>query len=473
MIARLRGIDPRIVIATTDVATAQALATVVTALTPQVHLTTDFAAIADLVDQVKPDALLLDLAWGDASYSLCHRLTAASPPPHPRLPAPEPPQPPHGHPIPLSKLTEAGPPVVFLLGQALDALDRDRVFQCGAADYLLAPFSPQETLNRLGDRLNLRRLERSPLMHPSQYLMHNNRPIPLLVELQKRMRKQATILQENLLRLAQEVEDRRQAEAALRQEQERSEKLLLNILPHAIVQRLKEREGSIAEGFEQATVLFADLVDFTPLSARMAPMELVDLLNQIFSTFDRCVEELGLEKIKTIGDAYMVVGGVPIPRPDHAEAVMELAIAMRKTVRQFRQQTGHPLRIRIGINTGPVVAGVIGIKKFSYDLWGDAVNVASRMESQGLPGRIQLSESTYQLLQDRYEFERWSNLNVKGKGRMTTYLYVRRTSETALEAANEAAEAAGDGLPDLADSTRSPLTDRPTPQALPARSPMP
>ncbi|MCG9885494.1 MAG: adenylate/guanylate cyclase domain-containing response regulator [Cyanobacteria bacterium] len=464
MIARLRGIDPRIAIATTCPATAEALASVVKALTPQVHLTTDFDAIAALVDQVKPDALLLDLAWGDASYDLCRRLTT---PQEPSQPPPVPEQRTlHGHPIPLSKLADAGPPVVLLLGQRLEQIDRDRVFQCGAADYLLAPFSPQETLTRLGDRLNLRRLERSPLMHPSHYLMHNNRPIPLLVELQKRMRKQATILQENLLRLAQEVEDRRQAEAALRLEQERSEKLLLNILPQAIVQRLKEREGSIAEGFEQATVLFADLVDFTPLSARMAPMELVDLLNQIFSTFDRTVEELGLEKIKTIGDAYMVVGGVPIPRADHAEAVMELAIAMRKTVRQFRQQTGHPLRIRIGINTGPVVAGVIGIKKFSYDLWGDAVNVASRMESQGLPGRIQLAESTYQLLQDRYEFERWSNLNVKGKGRMTTYLYVRRTSETALEAANEAAEGAGDGLPDLADSTRSP-------QPLPARSPMP
>ena len=406
MTARLRGIDPRIAIASSIPETVEALSAFVRPLSNTIQTETQLSAIGELVQTFDPEVLLLDLAWGDASYGLCQTLTSAKP-----------------------TVDRPHPPTIIAISDSLAAVDRDRLFQCGAADYLVAPFFEREVLSRVGDRLNLRRLERSPLLHPSRYLLHQNRPIPLLVDLQKRLRKQAHILQDNLMRLAQEVEDRRQAEYALRQEQERSEKLLLNILPQAIVKRLKEREGSIAEGFDRATILFADLVDFTPLSACMSPMELVDLLNQIFSTFDRLVEDLGLEKIKTIGDAYMVVGGVPLPRADHAIAVMELAIAMRKTVRHYRQETGYPLRIRIGINTGPVVAGVIGIKKFSYDLWGDAVNVASRMESHGLPGRIQLAESTYQLLKDRYTFERWANLKVKGKGRMTTYLYVRRSSE--------------------------------------------
>ncbi|MGC1244923.1 MAG: adenylate/guanylate cyclase domain-containing protein, partial [Spirulinaceae cyanobacterium] len=208
---------------------------------------------------------------------------------------------------------------------------------------------------------------------------------------------------------------------ALREEQARSERLLLNILPKTIAEQLKHYEGSLAERFDEATVLFADIVEFTPISADVAPLELVSTLNQIFSCFDQLAEELGLEKIKTIGDAYMVAGGLPVPRADHVEAIADIALAMQKEIGRFKQENGKPFRLRIGINTGPVVAGVIGIKKFIYDLWGDTVNVASRMESQGAEGEIQVTEATYKRLQENYLFIHRGKVNIKGKGDMKTY----------------------------------------------------
>lgn len=203
---------------------------------------------------------------------------------------------------------------------------------------------------------------------------------------------------------------------------DQSEKLLLNILPPTIAQQLKQGVYPIAESFPNATVLFADLVGFTQLSTEVPAVELVELLNQIFSIFDRLAEKYGVEKIKTIGDAYMVVGGLPQPHPDCAKAIAQMALDMQREVRQLAAETGIPLTIRIGINNGPVVAGVIGIKKFIYDLWGDAVNTASRMESHGIPGQIQVSEVTYFLLRDRFQFESRGAINVKGKGMMKTYL---------------------------------------------------
>lgn len=214
---------------------------------------------------------------------------------------------------------------------------------------------------------------------------------------------------------------RQAAEEALRLEQEKSEQLLLNILPEPIAAQLKQSQEHIAENFEEVTIMFADIVGFTPLSARLEPIALVDLLNKIFSTFDELAEELGLEKIKTIGDAYMVAAGLPIPRPDHAEAIADMALAMQAAVNKFQIEVGDSFQIRIGINSGVVVAGVIGIKKFIYDLWGDAVNVASRMESSGEPGRIQVTAATYKLLLDKYLFEERGNISVKGKGEMKTY----------------------------------------------------
>jgi class 3 adenylate cyclase len=213
-------------------------------------------------------------------------------------------------------------------------------------------------------------------------------------------------------------------------ERAKSELLLLNILPHAIAQRLKQKHETIADSFAEVTVLFADIVNFTQLSERIPATELVQLLNEIFSIFDQLSEDHGLEKIKTIGDAYMVVGGLPTPRSDHALAVIEMALGMQQALYQLSSQKGEALSIRIGINTGPVVAGVIGTKKFIYDLWGDTVNTASRMESHGIAGAIQVTSSTYELCRDRYLFEERGVIQVKGKGEMTTYLLTGRKIDT-------------------------------------------
>lgn len=222
---------------------------------------------------------------------------------------------------------------------------------------------------------------------------------------------------------------RKVAQEALRYQQEQSELLLLNILPEPIAQRLKLHPRTIADSFEEVTVLFADIVGFTELSARISPTELVELLNQIFSAFDYLAEKHELEKIKTIGDSYMVVGGLPVPRSDHTEAVAEMALDMMQAIHKFNARTGESFQMRVGISTGPVVAGVIGLKKFIYDLWGDTVNTASRMESQGVPGAIQVTAGTYERLRDKYQFEERGTIHVKGKGEMTTYLLTGRNLE--------------------------------------------
>ncbi|HEY9832222.1 MAG TPA: adenylate/guanylate cyclase domain-containing protein [Stenomitos sp.] len=213
-------------------------------------------------------------------------------------------------------------------------------------------------------------------------------------------------------------------------ERERAERLLLNILPASIAQRLGHNQDTIADSFEEATVLFADIVNFTNLSSQISPTELVSLLNEIFSRFDRLLERYGLEKIKTIGDSYMVVGGLPLIRPDHAEAVAEFALEMQQQIQEFNAERGQAFSMRIGINTGPVVAGVIGLKKFIYDLWGDTVNTASRMESHGIPGAIQVSLATYERLKDKYLFEERGTIDVKGKGEMNTYLLKSRIGDS-------------------------------------------
>ncbi|MFA5137981.1 MAG: adenylate/guanylate cyclase domain-containing protein [Elusimicrobiota bacterium] len=224
-------------------------------------------------------------------------------------------------------------------------------------------------------------------------------------------------------------DEREKAQAALKEkhrllvaEQERSERLLLNILPAPIAERLKGGEGAIADGFAEASILFADIAGFTPFSHGVPPQELVGMLNKFFSRFDTLAEKHGVEKIKTIGDAYMVCAGLPIPRADHAQALAEMALDMREAVAECNRELGTSLSLRIGINSGPVVAGVIGLKKFVYDLWGDTVNAASRMESHGLPGRIQVTEATRELLKGRYELEARGPLDIKGLGRMTTYI---------------------------------------------------
>ena len=205
-------------------------------------------------------------------------------------------------------------------------------------------------------------------------------------------------------------------------EQQRSEKLLLNILPKSIANRLKDNDMRIADSHDAVTILFADIVDFTKLTATMPPAELVDLLSQLFSRFDQLAEKYGLEKIKTIGDGYMVVGGAPVYLDDHANIIAQLAIQMQEDLELFNMQIDKKLQMRIGISSGPVVAGVIGTSKFAYDIWGDSVNMASRMEKNGLPGMIQVSEFTYNLIKDKHEFEARGLIPIKGKGKVNTYI---------------------------------------------------
>ena len=204
--------------------------------------------------------------------------------------------------------------------------------------------------------------------------------------------------------------------------QEQSERLLLNILPAVIAKQLKHQPTTIADNFHAVTVLFADIVGFTELSSQTSPSELVELLNQIFCLFDELAEIHSIEKIKTIGDAYMAVAGLPDYRSDHALAIANMALDMQKSVLKFNQKNNLSFQIRMGISTGPVVAGVIGLKKFAYDLWGDTVNTASRMESHGIPDNIQICEATYQILKDKYLLEKRGLIKIKGKGEMMTYL---------------------------------------------------
>lgn len=225
---------------------------------------------------------------------------------------------------------------------------------------------------------------------------------------------------------ASQAEKLHQAYKQLELEQVKSEELLLNVLPGPIAQRLKADEHNIADTFAEVTVMFADIVGFTELSARIPPSQLVGVLNDIFSAFDHLADKYGLEKIKTIGDAYMVCGGLPVPRADHAVAIAEMALDMQHEIRKLSLDHNEAFSIRIGINSGPVIAGVIGLKRFIYDLWGDTVNIASRMESHGMTGCIQITAATYDLLRDKYYFEKRGTIQVKGKGYMTTYLLLGR-----------------------------------------------
>jgi class 3 adenylate cyclase len=213
----------------------------------------------------------------------------------------------------------------------------------------------------------------------------------------------------------------------LQAEQKKSEYLLLNILPKPVAERMKAGEVNIADSYPDVTVLLADLVGFTTLSAHIGPEQIVQLLNEIFSAFDLLVGKLGLDKIKTIGDAYMVAGGISFPRPDHAEAIAQLAINMQDEIERLNQQYGISVRLRIGICSGPVVAGVIGRWRFAFDLWGETVNLACRMESTGEAGKIQIAESTYERLKHKYQFEPKHRIDVKGYDPLSAYWLGKRT----------------------------------------------
>jgi class 3 adenylate cyclase len=319
---------------------------------------------------VSPDLILLDINMpGMGGYEVCEKLK--------------------------QEPQTSSIPIIFLsAGDDID--DKIRAFQVGGVDYITKPFQLEEALVRIQTHLKVQSLQKKLLFRNEE------------------LQQTVTALQKTQAALEA-------SEAALQESQEQSERLLLNILPLSIAERLKQDTSAIAEHFDDVTILFADIVGFTSLSTRIQPAELVNLLNGIFSNFDELTEKHGLEKIKTIGDAYMVVGGLPVSKPDHAEAVAQMALDMQGAIAHFQAKYSEQLQIRIGINTGSVVAGVIGTKKFIYDLWGDAVNVASRMESSGVPGKIQVTEATYERLKERYKFEKRGQVDVKGRGDMTTY----------------------------------------------------
>jgi adenylate cyclase len=233
--------------------------------------------------------------------------------------------------------------------------------------------------------------------------------------------------------LAQFVHQREVALSELRYEQDRAESLLLNILPRSIADRLKADDSTIADQFAAASILFADVVDFTPFAERLRPAEVVEILDDLFTHFDLLADRYGVEKIKTIGDSYMAAAGVPMPDPDHARVMALMALDMREAMRA-QDAMGHlGLELRIGINSGPVVAGVIGRKRFLYDLWGDAVNMASRMESHGTPGQIQVTHATYELLKDEFELEPRGPVSIKGKGEVETWYLIGRRAVVSSE----------------------------------------
>lgn len=314
---------------------------------------------------------------------------------------------------------------IVVLGADPSPTLRLLAFNSGAADYISPALWVEEMVARLRVQVRTYALH-NRLQKQAQRAVSSGGSTQLLSDLQRALRRQAELLHVKNDQLHQEMQERELAQQALRLEQQKSEQLLLNILPKAIVEKLKQLQGSLAERFDDVTILFADIVNFTPLAAQTSPLDLVNWLNQIFSEFDRLADRYHLEKIKTIGDAYMVVGGLPLPSHDHAESVMEMALAMQSAAERMARTDGQDFQLRIGINTGAVVAGVIGIKKFSYDLWGDAVNIASRMESQGHPGKIQITEETYRRVKHLYQFEPVGQVMVKGRGYLNTYHYAGR-----------------------------------------------
>ena len=272
-------------------------------------------------------------------------------------------------------------PVIVISGQEQEE-GAVRCIEMGAEDYLPKPYNPVLLRARISSSLEKKRLR----------------------DLDR--------LRLNELQLEKEM---------LQIEKEKSERLLLNILPRPIAERLKGGERTIADNYASVTVLFADLVGFTHLSSYTQPEQLVTMLNEIFTSFDRLAEKHGLEKIKTIGDSYMLVGGLPVARTDHAEVVTQMSLEMIEAITIINRENRSEFSIRIGINTGPVVAGIIGRKKFSYDLWGATVNLASRIEAAGQPGRVHVSASTYEAARGHFAFSQRGVITCKGVGEITTY----------------------------------------------------
>ncbi|MCH8012939.1 MAG: response regulator [Candidatus Marinimicrobia bacterium] len=352
----------------------------------QTHIVSNALKAIDRATSTLPDLILLDIKMLDMDgFEVCRKLKK-------------------------NEITRSIP-VIFIsvLGEVLDKV---KAFSVGGVDYITKPFEFEEVQARVQSHLTIRNLQKR--------LQEQN--IELQMEVEARI---AAV--EELRHLNEELEQRvKERTMKLGVEQERSQKLLLNILPENIVEQLKLSDEIITENFMDVSVLFADIVNYTEMSSDLSSSETVNLLNRIFTTFDELAEKYGLEKIKTIGDSYMLVGGLPEKLDDHFTAVAEMALDMQNAMSRLSKELGKTVQIRIGINSGPVTAGVIGKKKFIYDLWGDTVNTASRMESCGLAGDIQVTKETYTRLKDRYIFKKRSIINIKGKGKMNTFLLKRR-----------------------------------------------
>jgi adenylate cyclase len=334
---------------------------------------------------VQPDLILLDVMMpGIDGFETCRRLKASD--------------------------GTRDIPVIFMTALA-DTHDKINGFSAGGVDYITKPFQIEEVLARVTTHLALR-------------------------SAQKRLAEQNVQLQQEVAMRQRAEEDLQHANTALEEEQKVSERLLLNLLPHPIAERLKARPDLmadsfpevIADSFPEVTVLFADIVEFTRFSAAMSPERLVARLNEIFTDFDTITDRRGLEKIKTIGDAYMAAAGLPVLAADHAARAAHMALDMMDALASFNERNGYRLQMRIGINSGAVVAGVIGKRKFIYDLWGDTVNTASRMESHGVAGRVQVTEATRRRLGAPFLFEERGIIEAKGMGALHTWFLTGRSS---------------------------------------------
>ena len=329
----------------------------------------------DSVALTQPDLILLDIMMPDMDgYEVCRHLKASD--------------------------RTRGIPIIFL-SALVEVSHKVKAFNTGGVDYITKPFEAVEVVARVENQLRLRELELQ------------------LTEKNKMYRREIAFREQA------EVETRLLLETTKLQKEE-IEELLLNILPKAIADRLQEGQSLIADSFSDVSVLFADLVGFTSFASQKTATETVKVLNQIFSEFDQLSLQHGLEKIKTIGDAYMVVGGLPEPQENHALAIAQMALDMQAAVASFNAKNNHSFSLRIGIHIGGVVAGVIGLTKFSYDLWGDTVNVAQRMESNGIPGQIQVTAAVYDRLKDKFAFTMRGAIEIKGKGEMIVYLLLGR-----------------------------------------------
>ncbi|MEG3849953.1 adenylate/guanylate cyclase domain-containing protein [Microcoleus sp. herbarium19] len=329
----------------------------------------------DSVNATQPDLILLDIMMPDMDgYEVCSRLKSSD--------------------------RTRGIPIIFL-SALVEVSHKVKAFNAGGVDYITKPFEPVEVVARVENQLRLRELELQ------------------LTEKNKMYRREIAFREQT------EIEARLLLETTKFQK-EQIEDLLLNILPKPIAERLQNGQSVIADSFSDVSVLFADLVGFTSFSSDKTAAETVKVLNQIFSEFDQLSLQHGLEKIKTIGDAYMVVGGLPQAQENHASAIAQMALDMQAAVTRFNAKNNYSFSLRIGINIGAVVAGVIGLTKFSYDLWGDTVNVAHRMESNGIPGEIQVTDVVYDRLKDKFAFKMRGAIEIKGKGEMIVYLLLRR-----------------------------------------------